>query len=114
MTREEVVQILQNENKTFVCDVIIRLIESKTIDITDFNTCYINTLQKRLSEKDRIIKEADVCIFNSLFYDSIKKTDSSNVVLDKVRWMYKNSNTNKEKICEIFNYDAEKDTISST
>ena len=114
MTREEVVQILQNENKTFICDVIIRLIESKTIDITDFNTCYINVLQKRLSEKDKVIKEADVCIFNSLIYDKMKKTDSSNVVLDKVRWMYRNSDINKENLCEMFNYNAEKDTISLT
>lgn len=71
MTREEITQILQDKDKTFICDVIIRLIESGNIDITDFNTCYINTLQKRLNKKDRIIKEADNCIFNSLFYDSI-------------------------------------------
>lgn len=112
MTREEIVQILQNEGKIFVCDVIIRLIESRIIDVTDFNTCYINALQKKLNEKDRIIKEADNCIFNSLFYDHINKTDASNVILDKVRWMYRYSNTNKEKLCKIFNYDADKDAIN--
>ena len=86
MTREEITKILKDKDKTFICDVIIRLIESGNIDITDFNSCYINTLQKRLNEKDRIIKEADNCIFNSLFYDHINKTDASNVILDKVRW----------------------------
>lgn len=112
MTREEITQILQDKDKTFICDVIIRLIESVNIDITDFNACYINTLQKRINEKDRIIKEADNCIFNSLFYDSINKKDASNVILDKVRWMYRYSNTNKETLCEIFNYDADKDAIN--
>ena len=112
MTREEITQILQDKDKTFICDVIIRLIESGNIDITDFNTCYINTLQKRLNEKDRIIKEADNCIFNSLFYDSIDKTDASNVILDKVRWMYRYANTNKETLCKMFNYDADRDAIN--
>ena len=112
MTREEITRILQDEDKTFICDVIIRLIESGHIDITDFNTCYINTLQKRLNEKDRIIKEADNCIFNSLFYDHINKTDASNVILDKVRWRYKYADTNKEELCKMFNYDANRDVIN--
>ena len=112
MTREEIIHILQDKDKTFICDVIIRLIESGNIDITDFNVCYINTLQKRINEKDRIIKEADNCIFNSLFYDHIKKTDASNVILDKVRWRYKYSDTNKEMLCKMFNYDADRDAIN--
>ena len=110
MTRNEITQILQNKDKTFICDVIIRLIESGNIDIIDFNTCYINTLQRRIAEKDRIIKEADNCIYNSLFYDHINKTDASNVILDKVKWMYKYADTNKEELCKMFNYDANKDT----
>lgn len=112
MTREEITQILQDKDKTFICDVIIRLIECGNIDITDFNACYINTLKKRINKKDRIIKEADNCIFNSLFYDSINKTDASNVILDKVRWMYRYANTNKETLCKMFNYDADKDAIN--
>jgi hypothetical protein len=112
MTREEITQILQDKDKTFICDVIIRLIEGGNIDITDFNSCYINTLQKRLNEKDRIIQEADNCIFNSLFYDSIGKTDSNNVILDKVRWRYRYADTNKETLCKTFNYDADRDVIN--
>lgn len=111
MTREKIIQILQDKDKTFICDVIVRLIESGNIDITDFNACYINTLQKRLNEKDKIIKEADNCIFNSLFYDHINKTDSSNVILDKVRWRYRYADTNKETLCKEFNYDPIRDTI---
>lgn len=111
MTREKITQILQDKDKTFICDVIIRLIESGNIDITDFNACYINALQKRLNEKDKIIKEADNCIFNSLFYDHINKTDSSNVILDKVRWRYRYADTNKETLCKEFNYDPIRDTI---
>lgn len=114
MTREEITKILQDKDKTFICDVIIRLIERGNIDITDFNTCYIKTLQKRIDEKDRIIKEADNCIFNSLFYDSMNKTDSSNVILDKVRWRYRYADTNKETLCEAFNYDPIRDTIDES
>jgi hypothetical protein len=110
MTREEITQILQDKDKTFICDVIIRLIESGNIDITDFINCYINTLQRRINEKDKIIKEADNCIYNSLFYDHINKTDASNVILDKVKWMYKYTDTNKEALCKMFNYDTDKDT----
>lgn len=112
MTREEIVKILQGEGKTFICDVIIRLIDNGDIDITDFNVCYINTLQKRIDEKNRIIHEADNCIFNSLFYDHVNKVDSSNVILDKVRWRYRYADTNKEELCKLFNYDPDKDTIS--
>lgn len=112
MTREEITKILQDKDKTFICDVIIRLIESGNIDITDFNACYINTLQKRLNEKDRIIKEADNCIFNSLFYDYINKTDASNVILDKIRWRYKYADTNKEELCKMFNCDADRDVTN--
>lgn len=111
-TIEEITKILQDKDKTFICDIIIRLIESGNIDITDFNACYINTLQKRLNEKDRIIKEADNCIFNSLFYDYINKKDASNVILDKVRWRYKYADTNKEELCKMFNYDADRDAIN--
>lgn len=114
MTRNEITQILQGKDKIFICDVIIRLIENGNIDITDFNTCYINTLQKRLNEKDKIIKEADNCILNSLFYDHINKTDASNVIIDKVRWRYKYADTNKEELCKMFNYDADKDTIGES
>ena len=114
MTREEITKILQDKDKTFICDVIIRLIETGTIDITDFNSCYISALQKRLYEKDRIIKEADTCIFNSLFYDHINKTDASNVILDKVKWIYKYADTNKEALCKMFNYDADKEILSQT
>ena len=112
MTREEAVQVLHEEGKEFICDVIIRLIEGGIIDITDFNSCYISTLQKRIEKKDKIIQEADNCIFNSLFYDSANKTDSANVVLDKVRWRYKYADTNKEELCRIFNYDPCKDALN--
>lgn len=112
MTREEITKVLQDKDKIFICDIIIRLMDSEKIDITDINTCYINTIQNRLKEKDRIIQEADNCIFNSLFYDSLNKTDAANVILDKVRWRYKYADTNKENLCEIFNYDPDKDEIN--
>ena len=87
------------------------MIEKNSIEV---HICYIKTLQKRIYEKDRIIQEADNCIFNSLFYDSVHKTDSENVILDKVRWRYKYANTNKEKLCEMFKYDPCRDTLSWT
>ena len=67
--------------------------------------------QLELQRIDTIIKEASNCIFNSLFYDSIGKPDSEDVVLEKVRWRYRYDNTNKQNLCETFNYDPETDSI---
>ena len=110
-TRYELSEILKESGKTVICDVITRLMDDGVVDITDINTCYTASLKKRIEDKDAIIKEASNCIFNSLFYDSIGKPDSEDVVLEKVRWRYRYDNTNKQNLCETFNYDPEADKI---
>lgn len=110
-TRDELSEILKESGKTVICDVMTRLMDDGVVDITDINTCYTASLIKRLEDKDAIIKEASNCIFNSLFYDSIGKLDSEDVVLEKVRWRYRYDDTNKQNLCETFNYDPETDKI---
>lgn len=110
-TRDELSEILKESGKTVICDVITRLMDDGVVDITDINACYTASLKKRLEDKDTIIKEASNCIFNSLFYDSIGKPDSEDVVLEKVRWRYRYDNTNKQNLCETFHYDPETDSI---
>lgn len=98
-------------DKKTLCHLISDLMLSDKIDITDINYIYTERLKEKIAEKDRIIHEADNCIFDSLAYDHMNKVDSSNVILEKVRWSYKYGDTNKEVLCKMFNYDPEKDKL---
>ena len=100
---------LKGLDKKTLCYLISDMMFLDKIDITDINTIYTDRLRYKIAEKDRIIQEADNCIFKSLAYDHMKKVDSSSVILEKVRWRYKYADTNKETLCEMFNYDPEKD-----
>ena len=102
---------LMSLDKKILCHLISDMMFFDKIDITDINYIYTERLKERIAEKDRIIHEADNCIFNSLAYDHMNKVDSSNVILEKVRWRYKYGDTNKDSLCEMFNYDPEKDSI---
>lgn len=101
-------ELLSLDRKTLGYLISDMLFNNK-IDITDINEIYVNRLKDEVHKKDMIIKEADNCIFKSLFYDHLNKTDSSNVILEKVRWRYKYADTNKRELCKMFNYDPEKD-----
>ncbi len=90
-------------------NLIQYLMHKGKLNVVDIINDYTATLQDRIEQKDAIIKEADNCIFNSMFYDHLGKTDSANVILDKVRWRYKYADTNKEELCKMFNYDPDKD-----
>lgn len=98
-------------DKNTLCNLISDLMFFDKIDITDINYIYTNRLKEKVAEKDRIIHEADNCIFDSLAYDHMNRVDSSNVILEKVRWRYKYADTNKEALCEMFNYDPQKDKL---
>lgn len=100
---------LEGLDKKTLCYLISDMMFIDKIDITDVNYIYTERLKEKISEKDKIIREADNCIFKSLFYDHINKVDSNNVILEKVRWIYKYANTNKDEICKMFNYDPQKD-----
>ena len=104
---------LKGLSKQTLCYLISDMMFFDKIDITDINDIYINRLKEKIAEKDRIIYEADNCIFDSLAYDHMGKVDSSNVILEKVRWRYRYADTNKEALCEMFNYDPQKDKMKS-
>ena len=99
--------ILFELKKSDLCHLISDLMMADKIDITDINSIYVSRLKKKIEEKDKIIFEADNCIFNSLAYDSIKKLNSRDAILEKVKWRYKYANCNKENLCKIFDYDPE-------
>ena len=100
---------LKSLDKKTLCYLISDMMLFDKIDITDINQIYTERLKEKIAEKDRIIKEADNCIFNSLAYDHMKKPCRRNVVIEKVRWRYKYADTNKEALCEMFNYNPEED-----
>ena len=102
---------LKGLDKKTLCYLISDMMFFDKIDITDINRIYTERLKEKIAEKDRIIHEADNCIFDSLAYDHMGKVDSTNVILEKVRWRYKYADTNKEALCSMFNYDPEKDRI---
>ena len=104
-------ETLKGLDKKTLCYLISDMMFCDKIDITDINQIYTESLKGKIAEKDKIIHEADNCIFNSLFYDHMNKVDSSNVILEKVRWRYKYANTNKDELCKMFNYDPEKDRL---
>ena len=102
-------ETLESLDKKTLCCLISDMMFIDKIDITDINYIYTERLKEKIAEKDRIIHEADNCIFDSLAYDHMNKVDSSNVIIEKVRWRYKYADTNKEALCEMFNYDPKKD-----
>ena len=102
---------LKSLDKKTLCYLISDMMSCDKIDITDINRIYTDMLKEKIAEKDRIIQEADNCIFKSLAYDQMNETDSANVILEKVRWRYKYADTNKEYLCKTFNYDPEKDKL---
>jgi len=98
MTREEIENILIAEGKAVICDVIVRLMTKGEIDITDINACYTRHLQGRISELQKTIDEADNCIFESLFTDSIGKPSDNSQMLRKIEWLQKVGTHNIEGI----------------
>lgn len=102
---------LKSLDKRSLCYLISDMMLLDKIDITDINYIYTNRLKEKIAEKDRIIFEADNCIFDSLVYDHMEKLNPINVIHEKVRWRYRYSDTNKEALCKLFNYDPKTDRV---
>lgn len=80
--------------------LIENLMEAGKIDITDINVCHTKALESKLAEKDKIIEEADNCIFNSVFTDSLGKPADDNALRKKLEWLEKTGAHNMEGIFE--------------
>ena len=106
MDYAEVVNELLSWKTESLCNLVEGLMEKRKLDITDINTCHIRALESRLAEKDSIIHEADNCIFESMFCDSIGKPSSPDQLMRKLRWMEKVGTHNIDGIMEYLKKDC--------
>lgn len=100
MTIEELKQELSSIDKKDLTYLIEELMESGVIDITDITLCHTRTLESKLAAKDKVIFEADKCIFESVFTDSLGKPADNAALLRKLEWMEKTGMHNMDGIME--------------
>ena len=98
MTTEELKQELSSIDKKDLTYLIEELMESGVIDITDITLCHTRALESKLAAKDKVIFEADKCIFESVFTDSLGKPADNAALLRKLEWMEKTGMHNMEGI----------------
>ena len=73
------------------------MLEGK-IDISDIAICHTKSLKNKLAMKDEIIHQADNCIFESVFTDSLGKPADYNAMRRKLEWLDKVGTHNMEGI----------------
>lgn len=100
MMRNELKQELSSMKKQDLLHLIEELMEDNVIDITDINLCHTRALESKLAAKDDVIKQADICIFESVFTDSIGKPADDRALLRKLEWMEKVNMHNMKGIIE--------------
>lgn len=98
MTKDELKQELCSIKKDELLDLIESLMEDGAVDITDINLCHTRALERKLAEKQEFINEADNCIFESVFTDSIGKPADNAAILRKLKWLEKTGLHNMEGI----------------
>ena len=100
MTEQELKQELSSMKKNDLLHLIEGLMEDSVIDITDINLCHTRALESKLDAKDKIIHDADICIFESMFTDSLGKPADDRALLRKLEWMDKVGMHNMKGIME--------------
>ena len=100
MTTIELKQELSSLNKNDLLHLIEELMEDGIVDITDINLCHTRALESKLAAKDKIIHDADICIFESVFTDSLCKPADDGALLRKLEWMDKVGMHNMKGIME--------------
>ena len=100
MTEQELKQELSSMKKNDLLHLIEGLMEDSVIDITDINLCHTRALESKLATKDKIIHDADICIFESVFTDSLGKPADDRALLRKLEWMDKVGMHNMKGIME--------------
>lgn len=100
MTEQELKQELSSMKKNDLLHLIEGLMEDSVIDITDINLCHTRALESKLAAKDKIIHDADICIFESVFTDSLGKPADDRALLRKLEWMDKVGMHNMKGIME--------------
>ena len=100
MTENKLKQELSSMKKNDLLYLIESLMEDGVIDITDINLCHTRALESKLAAKDKIIHDADICIFESVFTDSLGKPSDDRALLRKLEWMDKVGMHNMKGIME--------------
>lgn len=106
MKINEVEKELLSWKKDDICDLIVRLMDKRKLDITDINMCHTRSMEARLAEKDRVIFDADTLLFESIFNDSIGKTADAKQMMKKVKWMKERGTHNMDEIMEFILKDS--------
>ena len=106
MEYQDILTELLTWKKESLCNLVEVLMEKGKIDITDINLCHIRALESQISEKDKIIFDADNLIFNSIFTDSLGKPADSNAMMDKLRWLDDRGMHNMDGIMEYLRKDC--------
>lgn len=97
--KEKYKEIFDMEKEDLLC-LIENLMKEKKLDITDITISHTRALESELSAKDNIIFEADKCIFESVFTDSLGKPADNAAMLRKLNWMEKVGMHNMQGIFE--------------
>lgn len=78
--------------------LIENLMLEEKIDISDITICHTKFLENKLAMKDEIIHQADNCIFESVFTDSLGKPSDDKAMQRKLEWLDKVGTHNMEGI----------------
>lgn len=78
--------------------LIENLMLEGNIDISDITICHTKFLENKLAMKDEIIHQADNCIFESVFTDSLGKPADDSAMQRKLEWLDKLGTHNMEGI----------------
>lgn len=95
--KEKYKEIFDMKNEDLLYLIENLMLDGK-IDITDITICHTNALEKKIAEKDEIIHNADNCIFESVFTDSLGKPADASGMRRKLEWLEKVGTRNMEGI----------------
>lgn len=86
--------------------LIENLMLNGKINISDIAVCHTRALERKLAEKDKIIFEADNCIFESMFTDAINKPSDNKGIQRKLEWLDKVGMHNMNGILEFLKNES--------
>lgn len=98
MNYKEKYKEVYNMEKVDLLYLIENLMLDNKIDITDITICHTKALKKKIAEKDEIIHNADSCIYESVFTDSLGKPADNDAVMRKLEWLDKVGTHNMDGI----------------
>lgn len=95
--KEKYLQVFNMEKEDLLY-LIENLMTDGKLDISDIAICHTKSLENKLASKDMIIHEADNCIFESVFTDSLGKPADNAALMRKIEWLNKVGEHNMDGI----------------